>query len=176
MSRQPTDTDIDTEFDDNELPVSKSQRKRDSHALQAMGERLVRLSAHQLTQVPLPEELLRAVAEARRIKAHGGRRRQLQYIGKLMRHMDPEPIRAALEAIDNTSHAAVAEMHRLEHWRERLLAEGDSALGELADQHPALDRQLLRNLVRRAMAEREAAKPPKAYREIFRYLKELLAS
>ena len=111
---------------------SKSQKKRDALALQALGERLVELPPHQLAQLVLPQPLRDAVETARAISARGGRKRQLQYIGKLMRETDPEPIRAALARIDGTDQAASALLHRAERWRTRLLDEGEAALEAFA--------------------------------------------
>lgn len=164
-------TDSETDFPEYDRP-SKSQKKRDMHALQDMGETLASLSAERLSKVPLPERLRDAVEECRRITKHEARRRQLQYIGKLMRDVDPEPIRAALDIILGLSKAEVARQHRLERLRERLL-EDEGVLGEIATAYPGADLQHLRNLRRNAIKDREAAKPPRAFREIFQILREL---
>ena len=160
------------DFDEPDQP-SKTQRKREAEALQKLGERLVALNAEQLAGMPLDDTLREAVLEARRIRQHGGRRRQLQYIGKLMRGVDCEPIRAALERLDARSHAAAARLHRLESLREQLLASGDAALGEVLERYPAADRQHLRQLVRGARREQAQGRPPRLYRQLFRYLREL---
>jgi len=166
----------DFEDDDEEIIyVSKSQLKRESHALQAMGEELVELPAAKLAKIPLPDELADAIALARRIKQRGGRKRQLQYIGKLMRKIDPEPIQLALEGLKLDSARETAQLHKLEQWRDRLVAEGDAALGKLLDDYPQADRQHLRQLVRNAQREAKQNKPPKSAREIFRYLRELMS-
>jgi ribosome-associated protein len=165
-----------TPFDDDDeeiIYVSKSQLKRESHALQALGEELVELPAAKLAKIPMPAELAEAVALARKIKARGGRKRQLQYIGKLMRSIDADPIEQALDDLKNAAGREAARFHRLEQWRDRLVAEGDAALGELLDEFPAADRQHLRQLVRNAQREAKNNKPPKSAREIFRYLREL---
>lgn len=159
-------------MNDSELP-SKSQKKRDSLALQALGERLVELSPHQLDQFEIPAGLRDAVDAARAITARGGRKRQLQYIGKLMRTVDPEPIRAVLAKLDESGVASRALLHRAEGWRTRLLDEGDSALGDVLESCPDADRQRLRQLVRDARAERDAGRPPRHQRALFRYLIEL---
>ncbi|HSD59915.1 MAG TPA: ribosome biogenesis factor YjgA, partial [Burkholderiales bacterium] len=104
-------------------PLSKTRRKRQVEELQALGERLVQLSGERLTQVSLPEELRDAVQEARRIRSHGALRRQLQYIGRLMRAVDPGPILARLEAWEGNSREHKAWLHRLERLRERLVAD-----------------------------------------------------
>lgn len=147
---------------------SKSQLKRDMLALQELGERLVELPQARLDRVELPPQLLDAVLEARRITARGGRRRQLQYIGRLMRDVDAAPIEAALARMDGTDRAATALLHQAERWRERLLDEGDAALAEFLDRHPGVDRQALRQIQRNARAERDGGKPPQHQRALFR--------
>lgn len=162
--------------DDNEpLPLSRSARKRDAEGLQKLGEQLVELSAAQLQDIPLSPELVDAVRLAQRIGERGGRRRQLQLIGKLMRQEDPEPIREALARLEHRSAAAIAEHHQAERWRERLLTEGDTALSEFVAQYPAVDRQQLRQLVRTAKQEQAGGKPPRSTRVLFRLVRSLLS-
>jgi ribosome-associated protein len=158
---------------DEEKP-SKTQRKRAMHELQALGERLVELNSGQLAEVGLPEDLHDAIEQARRITRHEARRRHLQYIGRLMRSVDPEPIREKLKIWDGISAGHTARLHRVERWRERLI-EDDGALGALADAHPGIDTQRLRALVRNTREERNAGQPPRAYRELFRALREIVA-
>jgi ribosome-associated protein len=153
---------------------SKSQVKREMHALQALGEELVNLSADQFARFALPSDLVAAIAEARRIRSHGARKRQLQYIGKLMRRVDAESIQEKLEALRGQSRRANAELHRIEQWRDRLIEEGDQALEALVNEYPQLDRQSLRQLQRNANKEKTANKPPQAARQIFRYLRDLI--
>lgn len=159
--------------EDEEQYVSKSQRKRECHALQDMGEKLVELSSEQLAKMPLDDALRNAVLEAQRIRQRGGRKRQLQYIGKLMRKVDAEPIREALARLEQNHAATSAAHHRLERWRDRLIEEGDAALAELLEALPQADRQQLRQLVRNAQRERQQGKPAKTARELFRYLRSL---
>ena len=153
---------------------SKSQLKRDAHALQLLGARLIELSHERLEALALPELLREAIAAAQAISAHEGRRRQLQYIGKLMREVDPAPIRAQLAIWDGVSAAEVSRQHALERWRERLLAD-EAALTELAAAHPGCDTQRLRTLVRNARRESAQGKPPRSARELFRLLRAILA-
>ncbi|KAB7623936.1 ribosome biogenesis factor YjgA [Alkalilimnicola sp. S0819] len=162
---------------DDDLPerTSRSQRKREAHALRDLGAELVALSAEQLRQVPLPDDLRAAVEDATRIKSHGARRRQLQRVAKLMRATDPEPVKAALDQLDQSSAAARAQQQRAEHWRARLLAEGDQALSEWLREYPDADPQPLRQLIRNARREQAASKPPKAARELFRLLRGAMA-
>jgi ribosome-associated protein len=151
---------------------SKTQRKQAMHELQALGAALVELRQGQLSSLELPEELAEAVVEAQRITSREGRRRQLQYIGRLMRALDPEPIRAGLERIAGHSAEDSARHRRLEQWRTRLL-EDDAALTDFALAHPAVDLQALRTLIRNARREQDAGRPPRAYREIYRVLREV---
>lgn len=155
---------------------SKSALKRESHALKDMGERLTQLRAEQLARMPLPENVREAVEEARRIRQPGARKRQLQYLGKLMRTLDPEPIREALAELDMSSARSAARHHLAEQWRERLIEEGDAALSDLLAKYPDADRQQLRQLARNAAKEHRENRPPQSARALFRYLRELLAS
>lgn len=150
---------------------SKTKRKRQMHELQALGARLVALSPEQLASMDLPEGLTAAVREAQRIASHEGRRRQLQYIGKLMRELDAEPVREQLARWSGQSRQQAARHQVLEHWRERLLAD-DGLLTEYAQAHPGADLQALRALIRNARRESIENRPPRAYRELFRVLRE----
>jgi ribosome-associated protein len=154
--------------------VSKTKRKQEMHALQALGAALVELPESQLGSLALENKLHEAVLAARRIKSHEAKRRQMQYIGRLMRGVDPEPIRERLAAIEGSSARATAEHRRLEAWRERLLAD-EEALTEFAAAFPGTDLQGLRSLLRNARKEMKEGKPPRAYRELFRFLKDAAA-
>ena len=151
--------------------VSKTKRKQEMHALQALGAALVALPESQLAGLALETRLHEAVVAAKRIKSHEAKRRQMQYIGRLMRGVDPEPIRERLAALEGSSAQATAQHRRLEAWRERLLA-GDEALTEFAAAFPGTDLQALRALLRNARKEMKEGKQPRAYREVFRLLKE----
>ena len=152
-------------------PPSKSSRKREMHALQDLGEQLVALSSDRLKKMSLPDALYEAVRAAQGFKMEA-RRRQMQYVGKLMRKIDPAPIEAQLLVFSGKSAVEVAKMHRLEHLREQLL-DDDKAIGAIVELWPQVDVQYLRTLRRNALKERETTKPPKAFREIFRVLREL---
>jgi len=156
-----------------EDPVSKTRRKKEMHALQSLGEQLVELPAERLAGLDLPERLRDAIDEARRVPTFGGRRRQMQYIGRLMRDVDPEPIRERLDALRGASARETALHHATEQWRERLL-ESDAALTDLVRDHPGADLQALRTLIRNARREREQQRPPRASRELFRIVRALL--
>jgi ribosome-associated protein len=158
---------------EEELPPSKTKIKKQMHELRDLGEELTDLSKDQLAQLDIPENLRDAVREMKNINKFGAQRRQLQYIGKLMRDVDPAPIIAKLNAWKGYSQQHTAYMHQLERWRDRLL-ESDAALTELLADHPKTDVQRLRALIRNAQKEQEAGKPPKNYREIFQVLKEII--
>src|SRR3970040_127158 len=157
----------------DEAPISKTQRKKAVHLLQALGEELVELNDDQLTAIELPEALRDAVMAARRITKFEARRRQLQYIGKLMRRVEVEPIRAALDAMLAGARRQIAAHKHIESWRERLLA-GPGALDELLAEYPGADAQRLRELVSGALRERDAGSPPRSYREIYHALRALI--
>ncbi len=163
--------DAPAEEEDSFEPPSKSSRKREMHALQDLGEQLVALSSERLRKVPLPDALYEAVRAAQGFKMEA-RRRQMQYIGKLMRKVDPEPIQAQLDIFNGNSAAEVAKQHRLERTRLELL-DDEQVIGTIAETWPGADLQYLRTLRRNALKEREAGKPPKAFREIFRVLRDL---
>ena len=163
----------DEDFED-EGP-SKSELKRQSRELQDLGDELVALPAVELDALGLPEELHDAVATARRITAHGARVRQRLYIGKLLRRLDVEPIRAALAGRADLDRQRVRREHAIEQWRERLLADEPAAWTDLGGLVEARDLQQLRSLARQARAERDAARPPAAARQLFRRLRDLLA-
>ena len=150
--------------------VSRTKKKERVEELQKLGVALVALAPAQLGALALPPELLAAVLEAQRIGSHEARRRQLQYVGKIMRRVDPEPVRAALAAVTGRSATARAQQRRLESWRERLLGD-DGALTEYASGHPGADLQALRAAIRNARKEIAEAKPPRAQRELFRLLR-----
>jgi ribosome-associated protein len=157
----------------SEEAPSKTQRKKAVHLLQAVGEELVELSDDQLAAIELPEALRDAVMAARRITKFEAKRRQLQYIGKLMRRVEVEPIRAALDAMLAGSRRQIAAHKRIESWRERLLA-GPGALDELLAEYPGADTQRLSTLVGGALRERDAGSPPRSYRALYQELRALI--
>jgi len=163
------------DYDDTEEEgLSKSQRKRDMLALQALGEELVDLPVEQFNKIDLPENLRIAIMETRRIHQRGARKRQLQYVGRLMRNVDAEPIQEQLDTLRGHSQRAAQQLHHIERWRDRLLAEGDAALEELLHEYPHADIQNLRQLLRSAHKETLTNKPPKSARSLFRSLRELM--
>lgn len=162
---------MDEEGDDEF--VSKTRRKREMHALQDLGEELVGLSEARLQELELSERLLAAVLEAKRISKFGALRRQMQFIGRLMRDADGEAIAAKLEVWKGNSREQTAHLHRLERWRERLI-DDDEAIGALAQVYPGCDLQRVRTLVRNARREQARDAPPASFRELFQALKEII--
>lgn len=170
LRNQPT-SEVDEEEED--LGPSKTKVKKQMHELRDLGEELTELSKDQISQLDLPEILHDAVRAMKNMNSFGAQRRQIQYIGKLMRNVDPAPIVAKLDAWKGKSQGHTAYMHQLERWRERLL-ESDSALTELLAAYPQADAQRLRSLIRNAKKERELNKPPKNFRDIFQVLRDIL--
>lgn len=157
---------------------SRSQQREDALEIRSLAEQLVALSPAQLAKLPIPEDLLPHILETQRITSHIAHKRQLQYLAKQMRREDDEALAAIRDAMDEGGESARREtglLHRAEHWRDRLLEDGDSALTELLAEFAGADRQRLRQLIRNAGEERAKNKPPHSYRELFRELRELLA-
>jgi ribosome-associated protein len=160
------------DVDDDEL-ISKSQLKRESQALQDMGSQLVEMPVGKLAKFDLPENLKEAISEARRLKNREGKRRQLQYIGKLMRTIDTSFIQETLERMDHQSQTYRQHFKQLEDWRDQIINQGSAAIETFIDRYPDADRQQLRNLQRQAAREMEQKKPPSASRKLFAYLREV---
>ena len=171
--RKNDDFEWENEEQEEIIWVSKSEIKRDAEALKKLGEKLVELTAANLARVPLEDNLLDAIHLAQRLQKEA-RRRQLQYIGKLLRAMDVEPIQEALDKIENKHQQQQAMLHKLELLRDQMIAQGDVAINDFVTDYPQADRQQLRNWIRAAKKEQEQNKPNKAYREIFQYLKQIV--
>lgn len=159
---------------DEEEGKSKSQVKREMHELQKLGEELVALSAASRARVPLDDELQDALQLADKLSnKREALRRHIQFIGRLMRTRDLEPIEQALALLRNTNQAATRQFHKVENWRDKLLADND-ALTEFIAQYPDVDVQQLRQLIRNAKKEQEKQQPPKYFRELFQLIKPLV--
>ncbi|TKB55974.1 ribosome biogenesis factor YjgA [Ferrimonas aestuarii] len=157
--------------------ISKSELKREAEELQKIGNEIVALGKGDLAKIPMDEELELAVALALRLKGKNeAHRRQLQFIGKLLRFRDVEPIREALDKIRNKHNQASQHFHKMEQWRDRLIAEGDDAIQALFAECPEMEseRQRVRQLVRQANKEAKTSKLPKASRELFKLIREHL--
>jgi ribosome-associated protein len=161
-------------------PPSKTQLKAEADEKQALGEALLTLRADLMARLDLPEKLIDAIAQAKKITNFEGKRRQMQFIGKLMRPLDTEPIRAAIDEQKNGSAQLTLALHLAEQWRDKLIA-SDDALGDWLAEHPDTDAQQLRALVRQARKDAKPEKPGeaprhgKSYREIFQLVREALA-
>ena len=164
-----------TEFEQEYERPSKSQLKREMTGLQKLGQELIDQARDRVKRVPMPEDVRDAILECQKIKDHEGRRRQLQFVGKKMRTLDEAEVALIQKTIDSwkgASKSETATMHALERRRDKLLA-NDTAVTELMAEHPEIDAQQLRTMIRNARKEQAESKPPKAYREIFQLLKEL---
>ncbi|PLZ01817.1 hypothetical protein CY652_14200 [Burkholderia sp. WAC0059] len=169
---QPIHDEADDESNGYDRP-SKSQLKREMHALQELGVALVELPKDALKRMPMPAHLADAVHEARRITDHEGRRRQLQYVGRVMRTLHDDEtaaLRTALEAHRGVNRAATARLHWIERTRDQLLAD-DGALTTFIREHPGADPQEGRTLIRNARREAQQGKPPRYFRELFQWIK-----
>ena len=164
--------DTDNEFDEG---PSKSAVKREMHALQDLGKTLSGMNDKQLAQLPIDDEkLLEALRETRRIRSKNALKRHLQYVGKLMRDVDPEPIEAALDVMRRPAREANALFHQLEQLRDEVLDAGVAGVEIVLGRWPEADRQQLRQLILQHQREIQKGKPPAASRKLFRYLRDLL--
>ncbi|MDO6443765.1 MULTISPECIES: ribosome biogenesis factor YjgA [unclassified Marinobacter] len=168
---------IDSDHEDNDTyeysGPSKSQLKREMHALQGIGKRMMELSDEQLDTLTISDTLRHAIEESRRIRQNEAKRRHLQYIGKIIRQEDdPEAVQRAIDAFDSGSEEHTRRHHLAERWRDRMIAEGDAVAGEFFRYCPDADIQHLRNLVRNARRDVEKQKNTGQTRKLFRYLRE----
>lgn len=158
--------------DDSPQRPSKSQRKREMQALQELGERIIALPEGQRDRLPLSEDMLAAVEETTRIRSHEGRRRHMQYVGKLMRREDLDGIQATFDAIDREALRRDHAFHRLERWRDQLIDGDSDDLEAFIAEYPDVDRQTLRQLIRNARSERQRDKPPTSARKLFKLIRD----
>jgi ribosome-associated protein len=153
---------------------SKTAVKKEMQVLQQLGEKLVKLSNNELAKVPIHDEhLSEAITTARRLTSREALRRQLQYVGKLMRDIDLSEIEAALTKREDGQREMARQFHRLEELRDELASAGVSAIGKVLEMYPNADRQRLRQLVMQIDKDTKTNKPPAAKRKLFQYLKEL---
>ena len=177
MSESSTNPDENAPFDEDE--ISKSQRKRDADAIRDLGSRLAELGASELATIPLPDDVLAAIKELNRLKAHGARKRQLGFLAKKMRQIDVEPVDAALEKLRQAARANTKSHHLIENWRDRLLGDvaeesEKQALTAFLSEFVDADRQHFRHLQRQALAERKIDKPPAAARQLFKSIRDVV--
>ena len=157
---------------EEQLP-SKSQLKRESEALQKVGEELLSLNSSDLDNMDLPDVLDEAVRTARKIQSRGGLKRQRQLIGKIMRQIDSKSVEKQLAIIKHKHDTNTVAFRRIEQWRDRLLANDKTALTEIINNHPDIDRQHINQLVRQALREQKQDKPPASARKLFKYLRDI---
>lgn len=160
-------------FSAEEAFSSKSQRRRDALELKALASDLIKLAPARLGRVPLEDDVREAIHEAREIRSNVARKRQLQYVAKLLRRTDPEAICLALEEFEGEARQLTGRQHRSEAWRDYLLERGDAAIGELMNLRSNVDSQALRQLVRNATKEKQLGKPPASARSLFRTLRDM---
>jgi ribosome-associated protein len=154
------------------LEISKSQRKRDAHELLDLAKNLIAMPESRLKRMPMDEALREEVEFARRIRAHGARKRQLMTVGKMLRNRDTDELADAVNGIDQKTRKVNARFHHIEAWRDRLVEGNDQDLSELLEQSPDINVQTLRQLIRNAKKEAKLGKPPSASRKLFKLLRE----
>lgn len=165
--------DIQNDFEDDY--ISKSELKREAVAMQKLGEELINLKPTELDRIPLDEDLIDAIATAHKLKGkHEAFRRHLQYVGKMMRNRDLTYIQEELDQIRSKNNSTNRQLRQLEDWRDRLIEEGDPAINEILSIDHRFERQKLKQLIRQTLKEREKNQPPASYRELFRYLRDVL--
>ena len=158
-----------------EQRLSKSARKREAASLQELGVKLAALPDQEIKALDLPENLFIALRDLRRLPSHGAQVRQRQYIGKLMRNIDPEPVLAKLAERKQRHDVEIRHFQQIERWRDRLLSEPAVALEELIEEHPKVDRAALLRLLEKAERERLEQRSPVGARELFAFLRQLLS-
>jgi ribosome-associated protein len=162
------------DYEHDERGPSKSQRKRDMAELQQLGKRLTELNRSQLDSMPMSEALGKAITQAQSLKAKEAIRRQLQYIGRLMREEDTGPIRQRLDELDSSTEAFANALHQVESWRTRLLSDDhQQALTEFIETYPDCEIQALRQLIRKAQQDAQQQKNTGAARKLFQFIREL---
>ena len=154
------------------LEISKSQRKRDAHELLDLAKKLISMPESRLKRMPMDDDLREEVEFARRIRAHGARKRQLMTVGKMLRKRDTDELADAINGIDLKNRRVNARFHHVEAWRDRLVEGNDQDLSGLLEQSPAINVQTLRQLIRNAKKETRLGKPPAASRKLFKLLRE----
>lgn len=173
MNDQNDFTDNDAPNGDDASYKSKTAVKKEMSALTDLGKRLVELPDKELATIPVPDKLLEQINLAKRITQHSGKKRQLQYIGKLLRSIDVEPIQAAYDELQTGRKQKAREFQQLEKLRDDIVENGDAAINSVVEIYPKADRQQLRQLSRSIQKEKAEDKAPAAARKLFKYLREL---
>ena len=164
-----------TEFyDEDGNWVSKSQRKRDCHDIQQLGENLIKLKPSELEKLDLPDTLLAAILEAHNITQHTALKRHKQYVGKLLiRDTDSEAVAQQYQQLIHKDDTSSIHFKHLEQWRDKIMQSGDDAINDFVSQFPDADRQHLRQLYRKAIKEQQQEKPPVTFKILFQYIREV---
>jgi ribosome-associated protein len=173
MGQMANDEDIDAGGESTEYRPSKSSRKREAESLQELGVKLAALSDKEISELDLPEKLIVALRDLRRLPTHGAQLRQRQYIGKLMRSIDPEPVLAKIGERKRKHDLEIRHFQKIERWRDRLLEEPE-ALTELVKEHPGAETAEIKRLIKKAEKELAEQRPQAASRELFAFLRQLL--
>jgi ribosome-associated protein len=174
MGNMTTENDTQDSGETEEQRLSKSARKREAASLQELGVKLSALPDQEIKALDLPDNLFVALRDLRRLPSHGAQIRQRQYIGKLMRTIDPEPVLAKLAERKQRHDLEIRHFQQIERWRDRLLSEPAEALDELLEQYPQADRAVLSRLLEKAEKERLEQRSPVGARELFAFLRQLL--
>jgi ribosome-associated protein len=174
MGPMTRENEADASGDTEEQRLSKSARKRDAASLQELGVKLSALPDQEIKALDLPDNLFVALRDLRRLPSHGAQVRQRQYIGKLMRDIDPEPVLAKLAERKQRHDLEIRHFQQIERWRDRLLSEPASAINELLEEHPQADRAALVKLLKKAEKEPLEQRSPVGARELFAFLRQLL--
>ncbi|MDE1195514.1 hypothetical protein BWR59_11035 [Pseudomonas sp. Bc-h] len=164
---------VDSYDDSFDGEKSKTQIKKELHALVDLGERLTTFKPDVLAKLPLTDELRRALADAPKHTAHIARKRHISFIGRLMRDQNLDEILVLLDQLDASTRQYNERFHNLERWRDRLVTGTDDVLEQFVNEYPEADRQQLRSLIRQAQHEAKQNKAPTATRKIFKYIREL---
>lgn len=160
-------------YDEDEDWISKTQRKHECDVMQELGEKMITLNKEELSKINMDDELRRAIEEAQRMKSNGALKRQKQYIAKVIRNLDDDTLEPQLNRILHKHDIHNAEFKRMEKWRDTILENGDQGINSFIEEYPVADRHHLRQLVRNAKKEKLNNKPPAAYRQIFKYIREI---
>jgi len=160
--------------EDDDNWVSKSQRKRECDEVLTLSEKMITLNKDELAQINMDDDLRSAIEEAQRIKSHSALKRQKHFIAKVMRGSDDETLAAQVERVLHKHDIYNADFKRMEKWRDSIIENGDKSINDFLEQYPHADRSHLRQLVRNAIKEKKNNKPPAAYRQIFKYIREVV--
>jgi ribosome-associated protein len=174
MGNMTTEPEPGNSEEGEQLLLSKSARKREAASLQELGVKLSALPDQELKSLDLPDSLFTALRDLRRLPSHGAQVRQRQYIGKLMRAIDPEPVLAKLAERKQRHDLEIRHFQQIERWRDRLLSERDAAVEDLLQEYPSAERATLMKLLDKAERERLEQRSPAGARELFAFLRQLL--